>query len=218
MHSSNAKGVSNGLVHIDGCLTIRCSGRRALLFLVVVWLNACSTLSPIGQPGTTAGQRVDQPGVSFTPPDGKTWSVLMRSTYQVVLGAQGSGNETYVTSVNVYQLPGGLSPEQFLAHVKTGRAAEPQTGRFELISNNEQPYTDRPEVCVKHRAISKDYGARRGGDFTLVDYLGMNCIHPSSPQVGVFVELSRKAATPADASFDADGIRLLRSVAFAQFK
>jgi len=209
MHSSNAKGV--------GCLAIRCSGRRALLFLAIVWLNACSTLPPSGQPGTV-GQRVDQPGVSFTPPDGKAWSVLMRSTYQVVLGAQGSSNETYVTSVNVYQLPGGLSPEQFLAHVKTGRAAEPQTGRFELISNNEQPYTDRPEVCVKHRSTSKDHGARRGGDFTLVDYLGMNCIHPSSPQVGVFVELSRKAATPADARFDDDGIRLLRSVAFAQFR
>jgi hypothetical protein len=165
-----------------------------------------------------ASQRVEQPGVSFTPPAGKTWSLLMRSTYQVALGAQGSSNETYVTSVNVYQLPAGLSPEQFLAHVKAGRAAEPQTGRFEILSNNEQPYTDRPEVCVKHRTTSKDYGARRGGDFTVVDYLGMNCIHPTSPRVGVFIELSRKAPTAADASFDADGMSLLRSVAFAQFK
>lgn len=143
----------------------------------------------------------------------------MFSTYEVLLGAQGSSaNETYVTAEITYPLPSLLSPEQFLAHVKAERAAEPQTGRFETVNNTEEIYTDRSEVCVKHRATSKDYGARRGGDFTIVDYLGMNCIHPASPRVGVFVELSRKAPTAADASFDAEGVRLLESVTFGKFK
>jgi hypothetical protein len=166
-----------------------------------------------------AGQRIDQPGVSFTPSPERTWLYLVRSTYQALLRAEGSStNETYVTAVNIYQLPSVLSPEQFLAHVKAERAAEPQTGRFETVSNNEQIYTQRPEVCVKHRTTSKDYGAKRGGDFSVVDYLGMNCIHPNSERVGVFVEFSRKAPAGADESFDDEGIRLMRSVTFSAFK
>ncbi len=177
--------------------------------------NACVTL-----PQIAGGQRVAQPGVSFIPPAGKPWSVLMQSTYQIALGARGSSeNETFVTNVSIYQLPSTLSPQQFLAHVRAGRAAEPQTGRFEVISNEEQLYADRPETCVKHRASSKDYGAGRGADFTVIDYLGMNCIHPKAPRVGILVELSRKSPpSVAGPSFEALGMSLLRSVEFTQFK
>ena len=122
-----------------------------------------------------------------------------------------------MTAVSTYQLPSDLSPEEFLAWVKAQRAAEPQTLRFEIIRNDEQLYAERPEVCVKHRTTFKDYGTKRGGEFPLVDQFGMNCIHPTSQQVGVFVEFSRKAPTAADASFDADAVRLLRSVAFVAF-
>ena len=177
--------------------------------------SACATL-----PQITGGQRIDQPGISFIPPVGKSWSIIVLSTYQMSLGARGSSeNETFVTSVSTYQLPSSLSPQQFLSFVKAGRSAEPQTGRFETVRNEEQLYTERAETCVKHRAMSKDYGAKRGGDFTMIEYFGMNCIHPKYPKVGIFVELSRKSPPDvADPSFENLGVSLLRSVEFTEYR
>ena len=203
--------------------------RRGAILFAVVWLNACSALLRPGvelhgvmtgtaPTATVAGERVDQPGVSFSPPSGRIWYFLGRSAEEAALAARGSSrDETYVTAVSTYRLPSELSPDEFLAWVKAQRAAEPQAVRYELIHNDEQLYAERPEVCVKYRSTSKDYGAKRGGQFPLFDTLGMHCIHPTSQRVGVFVEFSRKAPTSADASFDADGLRLLQSVAFMPF-
>lgn len=195
------------------------------LLVTISLLSACSTLRPavalhqvMTGPGPVGGQRVEQAGVSFVPPAGRNWVFLVRSTYQATLGAMGtSAGETFVTAAAIYQLPAPLSPTQFLAHVKAGRADEPQTGRFETIRNVEEIDTDRAEVCVKHRTATRDYGASRDGDFSIVDYIGMNCIHPTSPQVGVFVEFSRKAPTADGPDFDAEGLSLLRSVTFSPF-
>jgi hypothetical protein len=204
--------------------------KRGAILVAVVWLNACSALLRPGAElhgvmtgtaptATVAGERVDQPGVSFSPPSGRSWYFLGRSTELATLAARGSSNdETYVAAVRRYQLPSELSPEAFLTWVKAQRAAEPQAVRYELIHNDEQLYAERPEVCVKYRSTSKDYGAKRGGEFPFFDTLGMHCIHPTSKRVGVFVEFSRKAPTPADDSFNAEGLRLLQSVAFMPFK
>ena len=135
-------------------------------------------------------------------------------------GARGpSKDETFVTHANVYQLPSGLSREQFLEHVRKGRADEPRTGRFEVVGNDEHLSERRQEVCVEHRAASRDHGATRGYSFTIVDYLGMNCIHPPDSSIGVLVELSRKAPPSLpDPAFDATGAELLHSVEFVKFK
>jgi hypothetical protein len=188
--------------------------------LLAIALTGCSSTSQIVGLQAAVGGRVDQPGVSFTPPLGKSWSVMVRSTYQVTLGARGpSKDETFITSVYVYQLPSGLSPEQFLEYVKKGRTAEPQTGRFEVVRNDEHFSDMRREVCVEHRTTSKDYGVTRGQSFATIDYVGMNCIHPADRGVGVLVELSRKAPPSLiDAALDAMGAELLRSVTFVTFK
>ena len=187
--------------------------------LLAIALIGCSSVSQLAGP-QPVGARVDQPGVSFTLPPGKSWSVMVRSTYQVTLGARGpSKDETFVTHANVYQSPSGLSREQFLEHVRKGRADEPRTGRFEVVGNDEHFSERRQEVCVEHRAASRDHGATRGYSFTIVDYLGMNCIHPADSSIGVLVELSRKAPPSLpDPAFDATGAELLRSVEFAKFK
>jgi hypothetical protein len=121
--------------------------------------------------------------------------------------------------VSINQVPAGLSREQFLEYVKKGRAAEPQTGRFETLKNDEHLSDQRQEVCVEHRMTSKDYGVTRGGSFATIEYLGMNCIHPDDASIGVFVELSRKAPpSVTDPAFEAAGAGLLRSVEFKRFK
>lgn len=191
--------------------------RVVLAASIICLLVGCASKPQLLQ--FDGGQRTSQPGMSFVPPPGAPWSVLVLQTYQITLGRYGkTPNETYAIVTLVYQLPPLDSKEAFLEHVRKRRADEPQTGRFEAVRNIEELDTQRKETCVRHRAASKDYGAKRGGEYTLYETYGMNCIHPSNPQAGVLVELSRKAPPETtDQSFEQSGAGLLQSVQFSDF-
>ena len=192
---------------------------RSIVMAVLAFsLSACAGVPQYPQIG--GGQKVTQAGYSFVAPANKSWSVLVQSTYQVSLGTKGdSPNETLIVSAVTFQIPTFSTPHDFLAYVKSGRAAEPQTGRFETIKNDEQLYTDRSDICVKHEAESKDFGAKRGNDYTVVQYFGMNCIHPKNPTVGISIELSRKAPPGlVHPLFKTMGSQLLKSVEFSAYK
>jgi hypothetical protein len=178
-------------------------------------ISGCANL-----PQHPGGQIFVQPGVSFTPPAGSQWSILSLSTYQTALITKGKNdNESYIVATQLFQIPPFESNDAFLNYVQKGRASEPQTGRFETIKNEEALYKQREETCVKHRASSKDYGAKRGGEYAIYETYGMNCIHPKNSQVGVFIELSRKApAGIANDEFDRLGENLLKSVQFTDFR
>lgn len=80
-------------------------------------------------------------------------------------------------------------------------------------------YVERTETCVKHEMESKDYGAKRGNDYMVIQYFGMNCIHPKNPTIGIFVEFSRKAPPGMEyPQFKTLGSHLLKSVEFSVFK
>jgi hypothetical protein len=192
--------------------------RSIIIAALTVTLIACAGVPQ--RPEIPGGQKVTQAGVSFVAPGNKSWSVMVQSTYQVTLGAWGdSPNETLIASVSTYPIPIFSSPTDFLSYVKSGRAAEPKTGRFEVIKNDEQLFTERAETCVKHETESKDYGAKRGSDYTVIQYFGMNCIHPKNPTIGIFVELSRKAPPGiAYPQFKTLGSQLLKSVEFSVYK
>jgi hypothetical protein len=195
-----------------------------LLFVALaVILSACAGVPQHPQIPQIAGdERVTQPGFSFVVPANKSWSVLVQSTYQISLGAWGDNpNETLVVFANTFQVPASSSPQDFLAYIKSWRAAEPQTGRFEVVRNDEQLYTERSETCVKHEAEYKDFGvgAKRGGDYSVIQYVGMNCIHPNQPTVGILVELSRKAPPGIEyPQFKTMGSQLLKSVEFSAYR
>lgn len=191
------------------------------MFVIVGTLSVvvgCATAPSF--PQLRGGQRVDQPGISFVAPSGGPWSVLVASTYQISLARQGTlPAESYVVQASIYPLPTFDSKEQYLEHVRNGRAAEPQTGRFELIRNHEEFAGRRQETCVKHQAASKDFGAKRGGEYTVYETYGMNCIHPRNAQVGVFIEISRKAPPDlASPGLEQSGAALLESVQFRDFR
>jgi hypothetical protein len=184
-------------------------------------LSACVAVPNYQQfPG---GSQVDQPGVSFVLPAEKSWSAMLRSNYQVILGAnERTNDETLIVSVYTYRIPVFSSSKEYLEFVKTGRAVAPETGKFEVVENHEELYAARTETCVKHESSSKDFNSsaiRRGG-YTVYETFGMNCIHPNNATVGVFIELSRKAPPAVAASeFNVMGARLLQSVKFnGEFK
>jgi len=193
--------------------------RRALVAPLSFVLISCAT-SPSYQ-YLQGGERVDQPGVSFVLPAGQSWAAMMRSTYQSAFGALGRPkNDTVIVSSAVYNIKPTASKEEFLKAVHEGRAGGPNTGRFEAIRNVEQLYEARPETCVLYKSASKDFGmeARRGGEYSVLEMIGMHCVHPSKPNVGIQVEFSRKAPPgTTHPDFEATGISVLQSVKFGAF-
>lgn len=194
--------------------------RLILSFISAFALSACVTAPSYQQ--FSGGTQVDQPGVSFVLPAEKSWSAIIRSGYQVSLGAnERTNNETFIVSVQTYRIPAFSSSQKYLEFVKTSRTAnDPDTGKFEIIRNHEELYAARTETCVKHESASKDFSASavRKGSYTVLETFGMNCIHPNNPSVGVYIELSRKAPPDVAApEFNEMGSRLLQSAKFNAF-
>lgn len=195
---------------------------RLLICLAMLLLMNSCTVSIPRYDTFQGGQKINQPGISFVLPKGKPWSTLLMHTYEANFGRFGESKlETFVVMVSVYNLPNpSPSKDEFLKAVKESRSNEPNTGRFQEIRNYEGFYESRPELCVIHKAASRDYGveAKRGGEFSIYETFGMNCVHPEKPAVGVLIELSRKAPPEfAFPGFDEMGTALLQSVTFGKF-
>ena len=192
---------------------------RLAWLLLVLAIASCVTAP--GYQFLRGGETVHQPGVSFVLPEGKPWIAMIRSTYQAAFGAgEMPENDTLIVAVLVYDAPPSASKQEFLEAVRRDRAAEPQTGRFEVIRNSEAISDERAETCIVHQSASKDFGAeaKRGGEYSVLETFGMNCIHPLKPKVGVLIELSRKAPPGTTfPGFDAMAERLLGSVSFGEF-
>lgn len=192
---------------------------RISLAGICLLLGSCA--GPPSYQFLEGGQRVDQPGVSFVLPSKHRWAAIIRTTYQGAFGALGMPkNDTLIVGYTVYNVKPFASKEEFLSIVREGRASEPETGRFERIRNTEALYGDRPETCVIYRSASKDFGveAKRGGEYSLLEMIGMHCAHPDKPSVGIQVELSRKAPPHTTyPTLETDALSLLGSVRFGAF-
>jgi hypothetical protein len=193
--------------------------RRTLLSIFSVLLISCAT-SPSYQ-YLQGGERVDQPGVSFVLPAGQAWVALIRTTYDSGFRAEEMPkNNTLVVASSVFGIQPSASKEDFLKMMHEWRASEPNTGRFKIIRNTEQLYEGRQETCVIYKSASKDFGAeaKRGGEYSVFETIGMICVYPNKPDVGIRVELSRKALPETTyPNFEATGLALLQSVRFREF-
>lgn len=192
---------------------------RFVWLTLILVISSCSTI-PSYQ-FIRGGEIIKQPGISYVLPEDKPWAAIMRTTYQAAFGAgQMPINDTLIVASQIYNLPPNTNKENFLENIKKAHAAEPQTERFEDIKNNLAIFDERNETCIVHQSSSKDFGveARRGGEYTIYETYGMNCIHPLKPQIGVLIELSRKAPPETTFSdFDSMAQKLLRSVIFTEF-
>ena len=168
----------------------------------------------------SGGSRLSQPGVSFVPPTKKLWQILVFYTYQTTLAMYGDDpSESLITQVSIFNIPSDRSDNSFLSFIQNKSAEEPQTGRFEMIKESLVPYDEREEECIKKRTSAKDYGAKREGTYTIFETYGMYCVHPMKPNIGVFVELSRKAPFGhINSIFEVMGEQLLQSVIFSDFR
>ncbi len=188
------------------------------IFVSLLFLDSCATQPSFEK--FVGGNRLSQPGVSFVPPTTKVWQILVFYTYQTTLAMYGDDpNESFIAQVSIFNIPSQGSDKTFLSLIQDKSAEEPKTGRFEMIEESLVPYEERKEECIKKRTSAKDYGAKRGGTYTIFETYGMYCVHPKKPSIGVFVELSRKAPFGRiNSEFETLGEQLLQSVVFSDFR
>ena len=187
----------------------------SFLFLILAGCAAQPNFNKVA-----AGGSFSQAGLTYTTSEDFEWNVLTQHTYSTNLAAFGSDrNESYIISTTMFNIPPNQTGQQFLDFVKSERAKEPQTGRFENIRESISLYTARKEICTNFSSSSKDYGAKRSGEYTLYETYGMYCIHPYNKSIGVFIELSRKAPfSKNESQLNKHGEELLKSVEFSDFR
>ncbi len=196
---------------------------KIVIVAVCALLVSCSTApKPPSYQYLQGGERVTQPGVSYVlPATHKDWIATLRTTYQSAFAALGTQKyDTLIVASIVYKIEPSLSKLDFLHAVKTERNNEPDTGQYELIRNTEDLYEDRSETCVIYKSAYKDFGvnAKRGGEYSIYETIGMHCIYPYKSDIAILIELSRKA--PPEMSypnFEKEGLEILQSVKFVEF-
>jgi hypothetical protein len=192
--------------------------RQLTLSFLFLTLVGCVTQPNFNK--VVGGGSFSQAGLTYTTSDNFEWNVLTQHTYRTNLAAFGSDrNESYIISTTTFNIPPNQTGQQFLDFVKSERAKEPQTGRFENIKESISLYAARKEICANFSSLSKDYGAKRSGEYALYETYGMYCIHPYNDSIGVFIELSRKAPfSKSESPINKNGEKLLKSVKFSDFK
>ena len=188
------------------------------LLTILLLLSSCMTKP--NYETINGGQRIQQAGSSFVPPTNKAWSIIAQQTYRTMLAMQGENKkETIIISSSMFNIEPHESKASFLSSIKKVRNSEPDTGRFEVIKQSLDIYSERTEICAKFSSSSKDFGAQRDNKYTIYETYGMYCIHPNKPNIGFHIELSRKAPFGNENKlFNSLGEQLIKSVEFIKFK
>jgi hypothetical protein len=183
-------------------------------FLLI--LQACAHAQPqmVGRDG-----RIGISGVSLQPPREAEWQTILTSTYQVALQKRVS-NATYVAIVQVYKLASFASPEEFRKTISEGRLAEPDTGRFKMLKNDEELFLGRGVWCVKYHTVVEDRASKTpAGTLVMIrDERGYHCRHAANEIVGVWFAYSlRHMPGKVDSELEKKAHDFLEQVQFTAF-
>ena len=163
--------------------------------------------------------RIAISGVSVLPPQERNWQTILASTYQLALQKR-NANATYVAVVQVYKLPTVASAEEFKNTISQGRAAEPDTGRFKTLKNEEELSLEREGWCVKYHTIVEDRGSKTpSGTLVMVrEERGYHCQHSADKNVGVWFAYSlRQMPGQRDPDLEQKARAFLEQVQFTAF-
>jgi hypothetical protein len=163
--------------------------------------------------------RITISGVSVLPPQGADWQTVITTTYQLALQKRKS-NSTYVAIVQLYKLPTFGSAEEFKKTISEGRQAEPDTGRFKMLKNDEELFLDRGAWCIKYHTVVEDRASRTptGTSVLIRDERGYHCQHTANKNVGVWFAYSlRHMPDEQDPQLENKAREFLEQVKFTAF-
>lgn len=192
--------------------------RLTVILILFQLLSGCAAQPNFNT--VVGGNDFSQAGLTYITPVGFEWKILVQQTSRTNIATHGRNkDETYMISTTMYNIPPDQKAEEFLTYFKSESSGEPNTGRFEKISERIQLDKDRIEVCINYSRSSKDYGAKRSGEYTIYEVYGMHCIHPHKSSIAAYIEISRKSPfSQTDSPIDEIGRKLLKSVKLRDFK
>lgn len=187
----------------------------AVLLFFLAGCAPAAGLQMAGRDGT-----IGISGVSIVPPREAGWRSIMNTTFQLSIGKEGRNYSTYVANAQLYKLPDFTSENEFLKLVAEGRRAEPDTGRFALVRNDEVLARHDGALCVKYNTVTEDRAARTpdGPKTMLRNEYGYHCQHPAKKNVGVLFSYSqRHTPEDADPALEKKAVEFFAGVRFAPF-
>jgi hypothetical protein len=143
----------------------------------------------------------DFPGFSVTPPSPADWMQVQRNAFSIVWMRR-TGNPDL--SVGVAVLTQSMSrvfesPAQFIEWVTLSKEANPDPGRFRLVSNQVAPADGEGLAsCARYSTVIEDSSG--GPDAVLrLEVAGLACLHPEQP--GRYFDVQYSARMPTGESF-----------------
>ncbi len=192
--------------------------KRIIIYLFCLLSASCVSVPNFDTVRGNNKQRIAIAGASFIPSGDMVWIIEKHHTYQATLFNRYQ-DETLAIALETFNLSNETDKENFLSFIKEQDKQSPKTGRFERLNQSFEPYNHQNAQCVKHIASSKDYGAKRDGEYTIFEVYGMYCIHPHNNDIGIFIQLSRKAPFSQKTELlNTWGQDLLDSVVFKPYK
>ncbi|CAC9647754.1 hypothetical protein [bacterium endosymbiont of Bathymodiolus sp. 5 South] len=192
--------------------------KKIIIYVLCIFTISCASIPNFDKVRGNSGQNIAIAGMSFIPSGDIVWDIVKQHTYQAILFNKNK-DETLITVIETFNLSEEINKENFLSFIKDREKKAPKTGRYERITEFINSYNHKGATCVKHIASSKDYGAKRDGQYTIFEVYGVYCIHPNNNNIGLFIQLSRKA--PFDQKnqlFKQLGQDLLDSIVFKSYK
>ena len=147
----------------------------------------------------------DFPGISVEPPQGGSWVQVQRDIASLVWMRQTGRPDV---SLGVALLTQGLDErfadhDEFLAWVRRTKGANPDAGRFRLVSNQVSPAGAEFETCARYTTLIEDRSAARAvGTALRLDVSGLACLHPDEP--GRYFDIQYSVRLPAGLSLPAE--------------
>ncbi len=148
--------------------------------------------------GTLAAE--DFPGFSVTPPAPANWVQVQRNVTSLVwMRRTGRPDLSVGVAVLTQSMNRSFaSRAEFVAWVTHSKEANPDPGRFRLVSNEVKPAErEGLATCVSYATVIEDSSGGPSAVLRL-EVAGLSCLHPNQPRR--FFDIQYSARTPAGES------------------
>lgn len=165
---------------------------KLMLMLAFIGLAACSSINTNNFGADDRAYMIK--GVSVAVPDQREWVKLDQSDTHIAFGKESDeSGESKAFLVSIFLVEPITNSDQLLQTIKQLRSENQNTGRFEVISNEEELYGTY-STCVRHHSITKDNAASLDKDigYMVLDVAGYSCSHALANDVIVKIEVSER--------------------------
>ncbi len=157
-------------------------------------------------------------GFSIVPPPGDNWYESHRneSLFFLKLGKY----KTYLLTTKATELVLNKTfdrQKDFMKYVKKIKKIHPKTNHFSNASSIFTWADSTSPYCVRYQQDYEDHGLKnlKKNDYVKVRNIGLVCMHPDSPKVGIDISyLEKSVASAHPPSYEEEGEKFLGSLVF----